>query len=81
MGHLALVYFLYMMHLNNNNNIIYMAISSHLAAWLQANEMLEFGCYEYYWQEIVAIVFIVLGKMAVTNDLLFPTCHTFVALH
>ena len=31
-------------------------------------KMLGFGCYEYYCQEIVAIVFIVLGKMAVASD-------------
>ena len=30
--------------------------------------MLEFGCYEYYCQEIVAIVFIALGKMAIASD-------------
>ena len=30
--------------------------------------MLGFGCYEYYCQEIVAIVVIVLGKMAVASD-------------
>ena len=30
--------------------------------------MLGFGCYEYYCQEIVAIVFIALGKMAVASD-------------
>ena len=30
--------------------------------------MLGFGYYEYYCQEIVAIVFIVLGKMAVARD-------------
>ena len=30
--------------------------------------MLGFGCYEYYCQGIVAIVFIVLGKMAVASD-------------
>ena len=33
-----------------------------------SNEMLGFGCYEYYCQEILAIVFIVLGKMAVDSD-------------
>ena len=30
--------------------------------------MLGFGYYEYYCQEIVARVFIVLGKMAVASD-------------
>ena len=30
--------------------------------------MLGFGCYEYYCQEIMTIVFIVLGKMAVASD-------------
>ena len=30
--------------------------------------MLGFDCNEYYCQEIVAIVFIVLGKMAVASD-------------
>ena len=30
--------------------------------------MLGIGCYEYYCQEIVEIVFIVLGKMAIASD-------------
>ena len=50
------------------SSIQYIAISSHLAARLPANEMLGFGCYEYHCQETVAIVFIVLGKMAVGRD-------------
>ena len=50
------------------DGLAYIAISSHLAVWHPANEMLGFGCYEYYCQEIVAIVFIVLGEMAVASD-------------
>ena len=42
------------------DGLAYVAISAHLAPQFQANEVLKFGCYEYYCQEIEAIVFIVL---------------------
>ena len=50
------------------DGLAFIAISSHLAAWLPANEKLGLGCYEYYCQDIVEIAFIVLGKMAVAID-------------